>query len=532
MLRSPLLLVLASALPILLYRHPPLMDVPNHLARIWLEAQPGLTGILGQAYAIEWSRASSNILVDLVGMQVTRLFGLDAFWLLVTVLMVLGPPLAAILISRRLNGRDNPWQALALSAAWGQSTISGFMNYSLSLALALFFCLLNLGPARTLGFKARSLLKSVEVLAVYLTHPFGVGLFFAFEFAMLLGPDVDGIRRLTARRIAAALAEYALVVALTLVYIAVNRGNSPLEIDPVDYRGFMSHIVSLVSPFFAYDGAVELPLFAVIALCVAIAALRGAVAFHAGLFVSVVILGVLSLLIPDGIGNASLLTRRLPLMAALLICIAVRPRGTGSFGTGSVGTGPVGTGPVRIGHRLAMVCGLAILAHAVWILHVWRAREHDYADLQQAARLIPANSKVLSVVRQPDAAPNRWSEPGQWVHGFFIRSHLPTMLVPLSRSYVPSLFAIPGQQPLVFTEAFGPLQAQIANIPTDRDLAARTPPFPPDRYLDAWECDFDYVLMLRPSRRDRHVPVHGTRLVLESDFVDLMKVDRPPRCRS
>ena len=513
-LRNPVwLLVTAAAAPIVGFRHPPIMDVPNHLARIWLETRQPLPALLGQAYIIDWSRASSNILVDRVGAPLLEMIGLEAFWVLVTALMVLGPALAAIFLARHLNGRHNPWQALALSTAWGQSTVSGFLNYTLAIALALGFCLLNLKLARFLDTKLRCLIGALEVLAIYLTHPFGVALFFAFEFAMLIGPDVGGVRQLTPRRILVAFGAYAVMLLPTLGYIALHRSSSPLELTPIDYRGVVSHLVSLVSPFFAYDERVELALFAGLAGCCLVAVSRGRLTFHTGLLVCALMLGVLAMLIPDGIGHASLLTRRFPLMAALLLCIAARRTDR----PGAANT-----------DWFALSCALAILAHSGWIFLVWQQREADYRALVAVAKHIPPGSKVLVGVASVPA--ERGLPRGQYVHGFFIRTHLPALLVPLSASYIPTLFAIPGQQPLAFSAAFQPLQANLASIPTDADIGARTPPYAQDRYLEAWECHFDVVVIMKPDPTRAPLPIPHARLVVSEPFIDLLRVARPARC--
>ncbi len=507
------LLAAAAAVPIVAFQHPPIMDAPNHLARIWLETQNPLPGVLGKAYIVDWSRASSNILVDLLGAPLLRLIGLNAFWVVVTALMVLGPSLAAIFIARQLHGRDNPWQALALSTAWGQSTISGFISYTLAIGLALGFCLLNLKLARFLDGRVRCLICSLEVLAIYLTHPFGVALFFAFAFAMLLGPDLRAMRQLTRGRVLAAFGGYAVMILPTIAYIALHRGNSPLELSPIDYRGVVSHLVSLVSPFFAYDESVELALFAVMASCCLVAVWRGRLAFHAGLLVSVLLLGVLAMLIPDGVGNASLLTRRFPLMAALLLCIAARRKDPDA---------------APRTNWLALACALVILAHNALIFGVWRQREADYAALVDVSKRIPAGSKVLVAVA--DVPPGSALPPGQYVHSFFIRAHLPALLVPLSASYIPNLFAVPGQQPLAFSASFARLQAQMATIPTDAEIRARTPPFAQDRYLEAWECDFDFVVMMKPDPTRAPLPIPYAQRVARTPFIDLDQIDRPATC--
>jgi hypothetical protein len=510
-LKNPLVLLLAAALPIAFYRHPPIMDAPNHIARVWLESQGGLTGLQGEAYVVDWSRASSNILVDLVGAPLMRAIGLDAFWVVVTLLMILAAPLAAILISRDLNGRNNPWQAMALCAAWGQSTISGFISFSLSVALALGFSLLKLKLRKHGGFAVRVLIDAVAVLLLYLAHPFGIVLFLAFEFAMLLGPDTAAMKALTKRKVVMAFGGYAMSILPTLAYIALNRGNNPLDLSDMDYRSVVSHVVSLFSPFFAYNPIVEVALFAVIAISVAVAIGKRRVAFHTGLLVSVAILGALSLIIPDRIGTASWLTRRLPLMAALLFCVAIRNRDESQ----------------EKSEPLALLCSLAIVFHAAWVMFIWREREQDYVDLVEVSRAIPASSMVIT--GETTGPPSSWDDPGKYVHGAFIRAHLPALLVPLSRAFVPILFAVKGQQPLHLSSRFERLQSQLAAIPDERGVLSTESS---DQVVETWKCDYDYLLVLKHDAGARYArPLKDTRMISTSNFADLLKIERPATCR-
>jgi len=90
----------------------------------------------------------------------------------------------------------------------------------------------------------------------------------------------------------------------------------------------------------------------------------------------------------------------------------------------------------------------------------WHASTREYATLLPALGAVPAGSRI-AVAAPPDAT-NVTATP---------LVHLPVLAAALSDAFVPTLFAIPGQQPIAFA-------------PGLRDLAAETGP---DLLWDALE---------------------------------------------
>ena len=60
--------------PILYATMPPIMDFPNHLARIWLIAGGVNAAPLDQIYQIDLAEAGANIGVDLAAAALARLY--------------------------------------------------------------------------------------------------------------------------------------------------------------------------------------------------------------------------------------------------------------------------------------------------------------------------------------------------------------------------------------------------------------------------------------------------------------------------
>lgn len=506
-------LLAVVSVPILIWPFAPVMDLPNHMARIWLESQPVLTGIHARAYIVDWSNTSSNYLTDLVGVALLAFHSLRVLATGLLWLAIVGPALGVIALSRVLHGRFSIYACLPLAAIWGQSVASGFVAFSLSLAVALAMLLLDHGVLRHRVWWLAGLGQGLSLLLIYICHPFGLVLYGAIDMALAYGPQVRPSRPTLLASGAGLARAYVLPAMVLLAYGALHAGSNPMGRNFVMYGAFQSHVVSLISPFIAYNEPFEILLSLPVGIALAYALIRGEVVLHGGLLVATAGLWLCALVIPDSLGDGAWLTRRLPLMAVFTLSLALRPRGA---------DGPLVTG----------LLVTAILAHAVWIGWVWSHREGDYRDLATLARAIPADSTVI-VARNP-GLPRRWSEPGTYIRSNqYVRRHLPALLVPLAHAYVPTLFALRGQQPLRIAPAFQRLSVPSSSIPTIDDLRHHASLEGNDIYLAAWECDFDMLLILeqdREGRQDEAFP--HAHPVAATATARLYRLEKPGTCRA
>lgn len=194
--------MLLSAVPLLGPALPPLTDALGHLARYHIETAIGRSPALQVHYAFSW-HLIGNLGVDLLIIPLTPVFGVE----LATKLVVLTIPVLTatglILIAVQVHGRAPPFVAFALPLAYGYPLHFGFINYCLSVALALiaFAGWLALGKAQRL--RLRGGLFVAVGLALWLCHVFGwallVLLVVAAEWARLSG---EGRSALSSARIA------------------------------------------------------------------------------------------------------------------------------------------------------------------------------------------------------------------------------------------------------------------------------------------------------------------------------------------
>lgn len=483
LISHPIVLLCAAIVPCLLTPFAPIIDAPNHLARIWLEAQNKLTGVQAQAYIVDWNNTSSNYMVDVLSSHFLHIGSLQMLVTIMLAVMVVGTATGVLAVAGKLYGRISIFNCLVLAGIWGQSLASGFINYHISLAVAIWLFFAYYVLAREKDGIVPVIFRVLAILITYLFHPFGIILFAGLDFALIYGPKWRPSLSANIACLRQFMIGYLLPFAILLIYFFLHLQNNPVGKFSIKYGDFISHLVSIGSPFFSYHEIPEIILTVPAAAVIVYTVIRHQVSVHIGLLLVAASLGIGALLIPDIIGDGAWLTRRLPFMGFLVLFLALSPHGVER--------------PV-----VKSVLALAILAHCAWIGWVWHMRSGDYEDLQIISTSLPDNSKVI-VARNPGLM-RRWIEPGKYVHGpHYTRRHLPALLVPLAHAYIPTLFSIRGQQPLRIAPAFQHLSSPSSAIPTIDELQSHQNQDNADPYLAHWECDFDYLLVLEQDQLGR-----------------------------
>ncbi|KQN19566.1 hypothetical protein ASE86_14015 [Sphingomonas sp. Leaf33] len=179
--------VLLAAVPLLWPAVPPLTDLPGHIGqyRIMLDANHGP---LAQWYVVQW-RATGNLGVEAIVWLIGPLIGIEPATKLVTIAIPMLTVAGVLTLSRTVHGRVTPFAILALPLAYGQPFGMGFLNFTLSAALALFALSLWLTMA---GSRWRAPVFLPVGLTIWLCHIFGwavLGLaVFAAELAISRRP--------------------------------------------------------------------------------------------------------------------------------------------------------------------------------------------------------------------------------------------------------------------------------------------------------------------------------------------------------
>lgn len=167
-------LVLLSAVPLFWPQVPPITDLAGHMGRYRVELDLATSPHLGKWYDFRWALVG-NLGVDLLVVPLSKLFGLE---LAVKLIVLCIPPLGVLgllTVAREVHGDVPASAGFALPLVYGIPFQFGFVNFSLSMALAL----LLFGLWLRLGRKGRLKLRGATFLLVapmlWTVHAFGWG---------------------------------------------------------------------------------------------------------------------------------------------------------------------------------------------------------------------------------------------------------------------------------------------------------------------------------------------------------------------
>lgn len=506
LLKAALLLAcLLPLLPVALVPVPPLLDYPNHLARLWLIAG-GATGTpLAQVYAIDWSHAWTNIGIDLMARWLGPWIGADAVGRIAIGLALLLPAAGLVLLGRVLAGH---WHALLLAApllAWSTPFVLGFLNQQIAVGLALLVAAADAAwPARLWTKLAPRVLAG---LAIAVVHPFG-----ALFLAALLGATAFGPVRPLGRAWGSALLRAILPGAPVVLAAAALLWLAP-HVPGVESRAAVPAGVYLfgakLGGFFAgaltYGFAMEAGLAIAFLWLIAVMFRLGRLRGHAGFALTMIGFLTLLVVLPSNIGDAGQMELRCGALAALVGFACLLP------------ARPL-TRPIVL---IGLLLGLGILRTG-WILERWQTGARDIAAVEEALAALPPAAMLLSV--QPSAEARM---PGlRLMGGLTPALHYPLRAIPLRQAFVPTLFSAEGKQPLRVLPPWRELSVPDGALPEPSHLQMAASPvlrrvFP---YLAAWRRDFDHLLLIDAAGQPP--PAGGLELVSDRGFARLYRIQR------
>jgi hypothetical protein len=408
-----------AAVPVFSTILPPLVDYPNHLARMHLIATGG-----DRFYAVQWAPLP-NLAEDLIVPPLARLMplGLAAkLFLVLTFALLAG---GTLWLSRIAAGGWRTWPLLAFLLLYTRTFLWGFLNYLFGVGCAL------VGAALWLALEPRPrwlriLVSSIASLVCFLSHLAAWGVYALLILGVELPPAAGELRTrqwpALRRRLVVALPQFLLPAAVLLA--------SPPAGGAIGYAGFWRKADLLFSVFDNYDRPFDIACFtALLLLFVGLAATRRLrLDRRLGCALALVFLAYLA--VPSRLMAASGADHRLPVAGFLLLVAASAPLFPSR----------------RAGHVIAGIAAVLLLARLAVVEQVWRDADRVYSADLAGLDTLPAGDK-LAVALPADA-----------VHFAAVpRLHLPVLAIPRRGAFVPTLFADPRQQPVVVKPPFAAL---------------------------------------------------------------------------
>ncbi|MGR9164380.1 hypothetical protein ACU8L2_13955 [Rhizobium leguminosarum] len=511
---------LAAAL-VLLFPFPPVLDYANHYARIWL-----LSGGIGEQpfpkiYAVDWNRTFTNVGIDVLATWLGPLVGADRLARALLFLAIVLPPLGAIGLHRALFGGRHHWQTAMLSLGWCATMIGGFINFQIGLGMALGFACIDLrlqGGNPTLLFAWR--LAAALLLTVM--HIFALGFYMAIVCGLEFSWRIDivrskaGLMRLVGRLVLALGACVLPPLALYLHTAALpNAGGNGLGLAWND--GVVLIVMNLLSAITTYVPVVDVVLVLPLILICTRAIRAGAIRMHAGLAVAACGLLLLSCVSPRHMLGTGWISWRFPIMTALVAMAMVCPFANLTR---------------RHALLLALFINLAVFGRTGWVGWNWWLAQEDVAALETALKRVPAGAAVLPLGHEPETVNGLSHSNRHFAWGLDTFRHLPTLAVPFSHAFVPTLFTAKGKQPLSVLSPWSEIAVPEGNLLSIGVLSCPTMmqqyrDFTP--YLSDWRSRFDFVIVANADIPDRYVGTFmpaGLTLVEDAGFAKLYAIDK------
>ncbi|CAA9271578.1 MAG: hypothetical protein AVDCRST_MAG08-3224 [uncultured Acetobacteraceae bacterium] len=510
----------ALALPVALVRVPPLLDYPNHLARLWLLGGGIDRPPLSAMYAADWGAAWTNIGADLLAAALGRLgVGGDVVAPLLLVAALVLPPLGAALLNRAVFGGWHWWQAGFAVLAFNSTVLAGFLSFQVGLGLALLAAAADPAIGRRFGAPGGVAARVALCSALLVFHAFAAAFYAALLAALAFGAERAPFGPAVLRSVRAA--GPALGVPLAVFVLAAPTlpgGHTPLELG-VRWAGYgpAEKLTALLSAIVTYDAAIDFAVVLALWGVGRVASSASMLRVHAGLLFAALGLLALALVLPSSLGGTAFVDWRFPIMALLVAVAALRPGLRGSRGPALA----------------ACLLLLLALGRTAWIAGIWHERQSDVAAVERALELVPAGAAVLPA-HHTLFADTEMPRGRRLAVGLPVHWHYQALAVPRRAAFVPTLFTAPGKQPLRVRAPWDSI-AVLEGVPAPahflRSFASTPGNLYDVGYASDWRARFDYVLLLNADMPDAHGGMPALpelELLFDEGFARLYRVRRGP----
>jgi hypothetical protein len=415
------LLLTLSAVPVFSTVLPPLVDYPNHLARMHLLAEGG-----NAFYSVRWA-VLPNLAEDLIVSPLARVMPLDVAAKLFVVMIFSLISGGVIGLNRVATGSWRLWPLLGFLFLYNRILLWGFLNYLFGIGVAL------VGIASWLALEKRRWwlrvpLSSCVGLACFFSHIAAFGFYALVIIGVEFLPAVGELRACQwsalGRRIAIGLPQFVAPVAL---WLGIRHDAPTLA---VSYAALWRKPDLLFSVFDNYNRAFDVVCFALFLALISWLLWTRRLGLVPRLGVAAGMVFAVYLLLPSQIYGGSGADHRLPTAFFLLLVAATAPRFPSR----------------RVGAAVGVVATLVLVVRLGMIERVWRAADRVYSADLVGIDALPQGSKLAI------------AHPAGLFHVVPIPEvHLAVLAISRREAFVPTLFAMEGQQPVALKPAFAAL---------------------------------------------------------------------------
>jgi hypothetical protein len=418
---------------------PMLVDYPNHLARMHILLAAGSLADLNKFYEIHWA-ALPNLAMDLIVPILASFVGLELagkLFLGSTLLLISSGTCAIhILLHRRIS----LWPFTVFLFLYNPIFLFGVVNYLFGIGVGLWgmaaWILLSRTP-RWWHFFFFSFV-SIFLLLCHLS---------AFGFYALVVTLYEMRRTAhSAKGASSKDAKYILAASLVFPILAFVMVSPTSEMKKFDWLGLslfqyaavtlLSKITLLFSFFLNYDKVLDFISSVVVGVFITCGMYSGYLIVHRSMMLPLACGGIVVLLMPTQLFGSSLADSRI-LVALAFVFIA--------------STDWAARTPQLLRSLLACLFVGLFLVRIIVILNYWKEADILTAHAIRALNEMPKGKRLF--VAFPEEKTHQFSS------GF--GKYLPCMAIISRSAFVPSLYALPGAQPVALTPRFQLIKAHM-----------------------------------------------------------------------
>lgn len=492
-------MILLAFLPLLYPPVPPLVDLLGHMGRYRVELDLARSPDLQRYFDFEW-QLIGNLGVDLLIVPMAKLFGLE---LSVKLIALIIPPLTVagfLWVAREVHHRLPPTAALALPFAFSHPFLFGFLNYTLSMALAFLAFGLWLRLGRLGKIRLRAMLFVPISFIVFICHTFGWGMLGLLCFSAEAVRQHD--RGISWWKAGLKAAMHALVLAAPILIMLTWRS----EISGAPTFGWFNLRIKLLWLVWALRDqwqSIDLAILTLIGLTALFALVTRAFTLSRNLAFSALVLTVAFILIPWTVFGSAYADMRLVPYAMAVIALAIRARREPPEGLSQVlAVASVGLFAAKIAVTTASL-GMAS-----------DRQERHFAALD----LVPRGSTVAYLVGQ--SCDTLWP--------LFRQSHLGAMAIVRRHAFANDQWSIEGANLLTvnYPQA-GYFRADPSQMVSAASCRTRRTPTADEAMRRIPRDAFDYVWLVDVPPFDPR-SLAGYRRVWSRDDSSLYAIERVP----
>jgi len=314
---------LIAIIPLLRPEIPPLVDLPGHMGRFRVQLAIADHPFLKEWYDFNWSLIG-NLGIDLLIIPMAKIFGLELGVKLIVMaipaLMVSG----LLWIAREVHGRIPATALFALPLAYSYPFHFGFVNFELSMVIALNLFALWLRMARLGHVRLRAVIFVPISCLLWLCHTFGWGTLGVLAFSAELIRQHDAGHRWYKAFVRAGLA--CVPLALPMVLMIFWRSGDHVGGQTTDWFNWRAKIGWMVMVFRDRWELLDIASVAVVLMILVRAVRDPAIQYSRNLALSAAFLLLVYILLPRIVfGSAYADMRLVPFLFAVAV-IAIRPK--------------------------------------------------------------------------------------------------------------------------------------------------------------------------------------------------------------